>query len=284
MEERTMQSLAPISTVELFPGLSAELLAVLRACSSEDWDKPTACPSWSVKDVVAHLLGGNIGRLSSGRDKLRRRGCSSRALSFDELVGVINRRNAEWVRAARRISPNLLLEFLELTDREIYRFFKTLDEHAPSTVAVAWAGDSVSPQWFDIAREYTEKWLHQQHIREAVGQPVLAARAWMFPVLDAFMRALPYAYRTLEAVDGTAVCVTIGGDAGGDWSLLRQNGAWQLFLGEAPSPDALVSLGQDLAWRLFSKGIHRQAAEARIRIDGDKALGATVLDVVAIMA
>lgn len=279
-----IRPLQPISTVELFPGLSAHLLAVLKACSGEDWGRPTACPSWSVKDVAAHLLGGNIGRLSSGRDKLRRRRRSRRTLSYDELVGLINRRNAEWVRAARRISPNLLMDFLELTDRQLYQFFKTLDQQAPSTVAVAWAGDSQSPWWFDIAREYTEKWLHQQHIREAVGQPILAAREWLFPVLDTFMRALPHAYRAIEAVDGTAVSVAISGAAGGDWSLLRQNGAWHLFSGAAPHADALVRLDQDLAWRLFTKGIDRQAAESRIQIDGDKALGAAVLDVVAIMA
>ena len=63
--------------------------------------------------------------------------------------------------------------------------------------AVAWAGDKQSPNWFDIAREYTEKWLHQQHIREAVGQPVLDERRWLFPVLDTFMRALPHVYRDI---------------------------------------------------------------------------------------
>ena len=274
----------PIATVELFPGLSAQLLSVLRACSGDDWERATACPSWSVRDVAAHLLGGNIGRLSSGRDELRQRRRAGRTLSYDALVRLINRRNAEWVRVARSISPNLLIDFLELTDGQLYDFFKMLDPQAPSTIAVAWAGDSQSPCWFDIAREYTEKWLHHQHIREALGQPVLVQRQWLFPVLDTFMRALPHAYRAIEAVDEAAVGVAVSGAAGGDWSLVRQNGAWQLLSGAAPHADARVRLDQDVAWRLFTKGIGRQAAESRVQIDGDRALGARVLDVVAIMA
>ena len=112
-----MKPVEPILTVELFPDLSAELLSALRSCSGADWDKPTACPSWSVKDVAAHLLGGNIGRLWLGRDKLLRQKPSAASMSYGELLEHINQQNAEWVRAAKRISPTLLIDFLQLTDK-----------------------------------------------------------------------------------------------------------------------------------------------------------------------
>ena len=58
-----MEPAGPIDTVALFPPLSRQLIAVLRSLQPAEWDLPTACTPWTVKDVAAHLLGGNLGRL-----------------------------------------------------------------------------------------------------------------------------------------------------------------------------------------------------------------------------
>ena len=124
-----------------------------------------------------------------------------------------------WVQAARRVSPEKLIELLELTDRRLYEHFRALDPDAPAGISVAWAGQTRSPNWFDIAREYTEKWLHQQHIREAVGQPLLLGREWYFPVLDTFLRGLPHTCRRVAAGEGTSLTFEVTGAAGGVWTL-----------------------------------------------------------------
>lgn len=279
-----MDPVEVIDTIELFPELSAELLRVLRALPTAAWPQATACPGWSVKDLVAHLLGGNLGRLTPGGDVV---GVSKpKVVPGDHagLVAYINRQNAEWVKAARRISPDLLIRFLEITDQQLYQCFKALPLFEPGGTAVVWAGDTQSLHWFDIAREYTEKWLHQQHIREAVGQPVLTQRKWLFPVLDTFMRALPYTYRGVDASDGAAIGFHIEGEAGGDWSLLRQNGRWLLFSGEAPGAVCTVHMDQDVAWRLFTKGIGEESARPAIQTDGDATLGVRILHMVSVMA
>jgi uncharacterized protein (TIGR03083 family) len=211
-----MKPVEPIETVELFPEMSAELLRLLRNLPHTAWYQPTACPAWSVKDVVAHLLGGTLGRLSSGRDRLIQPKPNVAPKSYAELVAHINQQNAEWVNVARRLSQQLLIAFLELTDPQLYQYFKALPPFERAGPAVAWAGENHSPNWFDIAREFTEKWLHQAHVREAVGQPLLVERKWLFPVLDTFMRALPYAYRDMVVADGNAVWFHITGAAGGD--------------------------------------------------------------------
>ena len=279
-----MQPVEPIHTLELFPELSAELLSLLRNLSPLDWEKETVCAGWSVKDVAAHLLGGNLGRLSFGRDRKPRTVSPAPLKSYADLVNFINQQNADWVAAADRISPNLLIEFLELTDPQVYTYFKSLPLFEMGGLAVAWAGDAQSPRWFDVAREYTEKWLHQQHIREAVGAPVLAERKWLFPVLDTFIRALPFTYRGVNAVECTTVGVHVAGEAGGDWALRYQQHAWQLLAGRAPEAVSQVSLDQDLAWRLFTKGITPEQARARIEMKGDIELGKRILEMVSIMA
>ena len=274
-----MKPVAAIETVDLFPPLSRELLGVLKALQPTDWDRPTACGDWTVRDVAAHLLGGNLGRLrdpdSPADEPIR---------DYDELLGLINRGNAEWVLAARRISPRLLIEFLALTDPLVYVRFKALDPDAPAGITVAWASDQIPPNWFDIAREYTERWLHQQHIREAVGLPILNGRDWLHPVLDTFLRGLPRAFRGLEASPGNLVYIQMTGPAGGEWTLVPEDDRWVLFAGSAPRPACRVSLDADLAWRLFTKGVSPHEARSQVRIDGDMRLGEQVLQLVSIMA
>ena len=81
--------------------------------------------------------------------------------------------------------------------------------------------------WFDVARELTERWHHQQQIRDAVGRPPLYER-YLAPVIDTFVRALPYTYRDVDAPEGTTIVLRIDDAA---WSLVREAIAWQLFVG-----------------------------------------------------
>lgn len=277
-----MRPVEPVDVVELFPPLSRALLSLLRALAPADWARPTACAPWSVKDVAAHLLGGSLGRLWSRNAKAARP--TPPAHDFRDLVARIDRNNALWVQAAERISPEMLIELLDLTDRRLYEHLSALPPDEPAGIAVAWAGDDVSPNWFDTAREYTEKWLHQQHIRAAVGAPLLIQREWLSPVLDTFVRALPHTFRDLGAAEGTSVSVEIEGEAGGVWSLVRAGGRWQLFVGGDPGAACRVHLHQDLAWRLFTRGISVAEARPQVRIEGPAALGERVLAMVSIMA
>jgi uncharacterized protein (TIGR03083 family) len=277
-----MKPVEPILAVELFPLLSQELLTVLRVLHPTDWARPTTCSPWSVKDVAAHLLGGNFGRLWMRTEASMPRRIPDH--DFDTLVRLIDSDNDLWVRAAQRISPEILIDLLDLTDRRLYDFFCSLDPFEPAGISVAWAGDRQSPNWFDIAREYTEKWLHQQHIREAVGQPLLLDRKWLFPVLDTFMRGLPHTYRCLEARDGLMVSIEITGAAGGVWTLLRESHGWRLLAGRDAKAACFVQIHQDLAWRLFTRGISRGDAEGQLKIEGNEALGGQLLDAVCIMA
>jgi uncharacterized protein (TIGR03083 family) len=271
----------PIHVVELFPPLSRELIMVLRALQPAEWNFPTICSSWTVKDVAAHLLGGNLGRLW-----MEKASTPSEAPlpDYDELVGLINRENETWVQAARRISPEILIEFLDLTDRRLYEHFRKLDPHALAVISVAWTSEDLAPHWFDIAREYTEKWLHQQHIREAVDMPLLTGRAWMAPVLDIFMRGLPRTFQSVEASEGTRITVLILGEAGGSWTLVKEGWQWQLHAGFDPGANSTVQIDQDLAWRLFTKGITAEASRNALKIEGDARLGEQVLKMVSIMA
>jgi uncharacterized protein (TIGR03083 family) len=275
--------LGPVYLAPLFPGLHDELMRLLRGLGPLDWDKPTACALWSVKDIVAHLLDSCLRRLSFGRDGLIP--TSDRPIAgYADLVAYLNQLNAEWVAACRRLSPPVLMDHMDLASPQLHAYLESLDPHATALFGVAWAGQERSPNWFDVGREYTERWLHQQQIREAVGAPGLTGREWLNPALDIFVRALPFTYREVEAEAGTSVQLDIRGNAGGVWTLARDGGGWSLFAGSDPGSAARVILDQETAWKLFSKGLSADRARRDIRIEGDRSLGAPVLGSLAIMA
>jgi uncharacterized protein (TIGR03083 family) len=279
-----MKLVEPIFVAELFCQIHGELLSLLRNLSGGDWSRPTAARLWTVKDVAAHLLDSDVRRLSYQRDKAPMVPPEAPIENHRDLVNFLNQLNADWVRAARRISPRLLIEFLEVTGAQVCELFKSLDPFAPALFGVGWAGEQESQNWFDVAREYTEKWHHQQQIRDAVGAPALTGRKWLFPVLDTFLRGLPHTYRETQADERSSVAFIIAGEAGGAWTLKREGGAWSLYTGEGEGAACEVRMDQDAAWRLLTKGLSREEAEARIEIIGDHRLGKPILGMLAVMA
>lgn len=279
-----MKPVEPINAAPLFAGLHAELMTLLQSLAPDDWSKPTVAAGWAVKDMAAHLLDTDIRRLSLQRDRLAPIQPTQPIDTYRDLVDFLDGLNAEWIAAAKRISPRVLTSLLAATGPQLANFFVSLDPNAPGAVGVGWAGEQQSATWFDTARELTEKWMHQQQIRDAVGAPPLTDRAWLHPVLDTFVRGLPHTFRDLAAPDRTAVTLTIAGDAGDSWSLVRDVAQWHLYAGAADHPAATVTLDQDTAWRLFTKGLSPAEARGRATIAGDAALGQRVFDLVAIMA
>jgi uncharacterized protein (TIGR03083 family) len=282
-QNSTLTPVGRVDLVDLFPGLHQQLMSLLRGLDPADWLRPTACPQWSAKDIVAHLLDTCLRRLSFGRDQ-QDASPDHPIASYADLVVYLNQLNAEWVAAMRRVSPRLLMELLDLAEPQLHGYLASLDPEAPARFGVAWAGEERSRNWFDIGREYTERWLHQQQIREAVGAPGLSSRSWLYPALDIFVRALPFTYREVEARTGASLLLEITGEAGGVWTLARGGEDWRLYSGSSQAPAARVTMDQDTAWKLFSKGLSAERARREIRIEGDATLGRPVLGALAVMA
>ena len=275
-----MKPPAKIVVVDRFAPLRTQLLTLLASLGEDDWARPTAAPCWCVKDVTAHLLGGDIGILSRSRDGFSPPGPAVE--SYTELVDLVNRLNQEWVMATRRMSPRLLRELLALMGPEVEAYFSSLDLEAMGG-PVSWAGPDSAPVWFDIAREFTERWHHQQQIRDATGQPPLYDPYFLSPVLDTFMRALPHSFRCAAAPEGTVVSLEISGNAGGCWFLIRTGAIWELTLESETEPAVHVILPQDTAWRMFTKGVDPEAAQASALVRGDATLASSIFRTVSVI-
>lgn len=234
---------------------------------------PTACASWDVEGVALHLLGGEISNLSRRRD-----GVESAPAPGEDLVAWLNARNEEWVRAARGIGHRLLIELLDFTGEAFERHLATLDLDVRSG-HVSWVGDDPVPSWLDVARELTERWVHQQQIRDATGRPGAMDAELTAAVLGTFVHALPRTYRAVEGEPGTAVELRVEGPGGGTWHVLRSASEWSLGEGAHPSPTGVVTLDVDAAWRLFTRNPERRPP----RIEGDEALANVMGSAIAIV-
>ncbi len=273
----------PIKTLHLFPILDQRLNELLTSLSKEDWEKTTLAKQWTVKDIASHLLDGNLRTLSILRDNFygeKPEGVET----YEGMVSFLNRLNADWVKACKRISPKVLIDLLESSGKEYIQYLNQVDPFAKADWAVEWAGEKESKNWFHIAREYTEKWHHQKQIRESVGMGGLMERELYFPVIQTFMIALPHTYRHVTANEGDLVVVIVTGEGGGKWIIEFIRNSWHFVQKEILNPAAQVEIKPDDAWKLFTKGLSRNEAEERINFNGNVALGKEILKMVTVMA
>ncbi|QHS56958.1 hypothetical protein GWR56_15930 [Mucilaginibacter sp. 14171R-50] len=272
----------PIDVVNLLPVLDKKLIELLMSLTPEEWEKQTIAKLWVVKDVVAHLLDTNIRILSILRDGFY--GEQPDIKSRQDLLDFLNGLNADWVKAMKRVSPQMLIVLHEITGPLFCDYFKSVDPWGRSAFAVEWAGEMESRNWMEIAREYTEKWLHQQQIRDAVNKPGLMTPELYYPFIDIFMLALPHTYRNVLAENGTVVKTTITTDIGGAWFLVRADNGWTLSKENGVQPDTEIIIDPDTAWKLFSKSLRPDQIKDKVIITGDQELGQTVLNMVSVMA
>ena len=268
----------PIDVRGLFPRERSALLALLGGLAAGDWDRATVCPGWTVKDVTAHLLHDDLRRLASMRDGHQ----GPRPVAGEPMAAFLDRVNQEWVAATRCLSSRQLVELLTLAGEQIAALWRAQDPDADGAV-VSWAGLGVAPVWLDAARELSEYWTHQQQIREATGRPGLTDRQLLTPVLDTFLRALPYTLRDTGADPGTQVQVTVTGTAPMRWVTTRKDNRWVLRRGDAERPAAAVELDGDTLWRLCTRNIAPEDAAARARVHGERRFAEQVLRIVSIV-
>lgn len=220
-----------------------DLLELLRSLTDDEWVRPTAVPAWRVKDIALHLLDDDLGWLSRGRDR-DVSGLLDVSGDYRDFVARLNRKNELWVDAASGLSRRVVCDLLEWAGRHVDEHHATVDLATPSRVS--WASDGDVPAWLDLARDFTERWVHRQQMRAALDRSGERATRYLDVVLRTFVWAFPHQYRA-PAQPGTEVGLDLG--EGGAWILTRTENGWELDEGPSESPAAQVTMSGDAAWR-----------------------------------
>lgn len=272
-----------IETLHLFSILDSKLLELLKSLTIEEWDSQTVAKLWKVKDVASHLLDGNLRALSTSRDKYFGEK-SENVSSYQDLVGFLNHLNLSWTRATKRLSPQVIIKLLEITGKDYTEYLQALNPFDNAIFSVAWAGQETSPNWFHIAREYTEKFLHQQQIRDAVGKQGIMTKELFYPFVDTFMFAFPHTFSNIPAENGTTVSIEVSTDIGGIWNIVMTDKGWNLDKNKNIDTHAKVIIDPETLWKLFSKSWKPEQVTDKVKISGDTNLAKQALNIVAVMA
>jgi len=272
-----------IETLDLFSVLDRKLIELLKSLTAEEWDSQTVAKLWRVKDVASHLLDGNLRGLSTSRDSYFGEKPEN-IQSYQDLVGFLNQLNMSWTSATKRLSPQVIIKLLEITGQEYTEHLKTLNPFENAIFSVAWAGQETSPNWFHIAREYTEKFLHQQQIRDAVGRQGIMTKEFFYPFVDTFMFALPHTFRDISAENGTIVSIEVSTELGGIWSIVKTEKGWDLEKSKNLYPTSKIVIDPETVWKLFSKSWKPEQVIDKVKIMGNIDLAKKALSIVAVMA
>jgi uncharacterized protein (TIGR03083 family) len=260
----------------------ARLDALVADLDDADWRRATVCPRWDVADLVAHIVGDDLGRLSRTHD----RAVGAPRRPDEDLPAYLDRINEEWVVAFRRLSPAVLVSLLGAGGGEVLALWDDAIDRDDPAVAVSWAGLEDGAGWMDHARDTTEYWIHEQHLREAVGRPHQEADE-VAAVVDILARGLPHALEAVTAAEGVHVAVRAD-DLGLVWRVERRDGRWW-FAGHRPvsadeaagPPLATVTGTGDAYWRRWSR--HPAGGRGAFGTTGDAAAAAAVVDHIAII-
>ena len=140
---------------------------------------------------------------------------------------------------------------------------------------MSWAGEADSAGWFDVGREFTELWHHQEQIRLAVGAPSLDDGRYLRATLEIALRGLPYAFREAACAAGQTLLIDISGPSGGTWTLVRDADRWTLYQGMPASATTRVRLSDTNAWKLLFNALSQP--ESAVAVEGDRALAGPLL-------
>lgn len=234
------------------------LLTLGPKLSDVQWGAPTECPDWTVKDIYAHVIGG---------ERWMAEGHPRPAGGF-----------TEWVSApvtARRDTPGpLVLDELRQVyeQRRVQIDSSGIDPEAPAHLVTGQEtslGRLLEVRVFDL-------WAHEQDVRRAVGMPGNLDSPAAAVAGQLCVAALPrIVARAAGAPPGAAVRLTTTGEVTVDVAVaVDPDGRGALV-----SPDRSVVAHLALGWEAYTRLSCGRGARSdyEVRITGDRALAEKIL-------
>ena len=229
----------------------AEVTALIRSLQPEDWNRPTPCVGWSVKDVLAHL-GHVEGMLVHQFDQPEPpSNWAGEGSPLDQVTG-------QGVAARRPWSPAQVVDEIERA-AEATRVLLSqpdLDWQQPSLTPVGMA-----PRHVAVEMRVNDIYVHLCDIRIAIGQQIDATkgrsgeRLGREVAVGRAVRLTPWAWaKKVGATDGQRLRLSLTGLAGVEQDVVMREGK-AVVEPQEELPDALVT-GAALAYLLAVSGRH----------------------------
>jgi len=209
--------------VQLISDQRASLLTAIAGAGAADWDQPTVCAPWTLKDVLAHMVEGelNVGRIYRGEVK------EQGYIDPNEGIAKWSALPGEAVRAALWQHGTAAQRVLDAMTEEVWR--------APiKAFGCREIRQLVRLHLFDIA-------VHGHDLTDALGVAAIWGPA--LPFLTEFVvRAAPptLVRRGLEP-SGSSLLVSVDGKR---WLIDSSEGSWRV-VHDAAAEDGKASIESD---------------------------------------
>jgi len=254
--------------------LATEWAAIDALCadlSDAQWDVESACPGWTVRDLVSHMIGTE--RMLAGDAAP----AAPSALGA-HVANPIGAANEAWVDERRgRPGAEVLEEFRDVTASRLDQLRAMSDDDFDR---VGFTPEGEGPYRTFMEIRLFDCWVHEQDIRLALGRPGHLGG----PIADRSIRKIGAAAgyvvgKKSGAPEGSTVVFDVHGPTSLVVPVVVEGRA--RVLDDVP-PDPTVTLHLDTA-TYVALGCGRWDAERAsshgdVRIDGDAELGSIVLD------
>jgi uncharacterized protein (TIGR03083 family) len=234
-----------------------------------DWDLPTGCPGWTVKDHLSHLVDYEsraLGRPAPDHDPGELPYLRNDMGRLNE-VGVDARRNRPGVA--------VLGEFREVTAERLAQLGQLTEQDAGGPAMTPVGPGTVAEL---LTLRVMDSWSHEQDIRRAVGVPGHCDGPVVAEVVGYFTQFLPYVVgKRAAAPEGSKIVFRVGDLAPVAVEVTAGRGRIAHDAGNATATLAMpvATFAALVAGRGDAPG------DARIR--GDRELGQRVLDSMGIL-
>ncbi len=263
------------SYVDTWAAAVADVLALLRSLSDDEWDMPTDLPGWDVRAVAAHLahleseLAGNAqedvevpeaAHILSPMSAYTERGPIARASwTTDEIIDELERSCAKRLTELRADPP---------TDPQ---------GDPPLTPAgIGWTWETL------LSNRPLDVWMHEQDIRRAVGRPGGLDSAAAAHTAGVFARGLGYVVgKRVAPVPGTTVVLDVNGPHLVHVAIEVGDDGRGRPLDQEPT-EPTVRFLTDLESYVVLCGGRRSADDVEVAIEGDTDLGRRIVESLAV--
>jgi len=270
---------SPVNREPVVDALAEVWNSIRAACdglSASQWEEPTDCPGWTVRDHLSHVVG--IERMLLGDP------APPPLTSFPEHVrNPLGEINEAWVES-RRATPGLdvLREFRETSDRRLEELRSLPAEHF-DVVARSPLGEM--PYRRFMQTRVIDSWAHEQDIRRAVGRPGGRNGAGEATLLVGCADNMAVIMGKLAPPDGTVVSFVISGLMGRQLAVRMETGRGSFVERDEDGepPTTTLTMDQEAFWRLCCGRVEpvRLLGTGQVRVEGDVVVGHQVLDAMA---
>ncbi len=248
------------------------IAALCDSLDADEWARPTACPGWTIKDQLSHLVAPEAAML--GRPAPPK--LTEHPIYVHNAVGEMNEDAVELRRSWS--GKEVLAEFKEVTSARLDALYKMSDAELDSD---SWT--PVGPGRYRdlLAIRAFDAWVHGQDIRDALGRLGDLDTPAAAHALQRCFLAMPYVIgKKVGPPEGSSVALEVIGPTSGHLAVEIKEGKARLAESDLLAPTASISVDFVIYTRVACGRLAPAEALGAegISIKGDKRLGEAVIE------